>query len=155
MANIRNTFTGVGGRFPSRVKGTQAAFSMNTFGLNKLEAGINGEHLSEIAYDAMEVAEEMAKEEWPKDTHASVETIERVIYEVNERSCRVALQIGGQKLIEDPRNKSHKDYAPYVEYNGTPKTAPGTLAHVMAVTEPEIKERMRNGVRQLIQDLLV
>lgn len=154
MANIRTTVTGVGGKFPSRVAGTQVAFQVNTFGMTKLEAGITGEVMEPILIEAMQPALEQAKEDWPKDTHASVETLEVVTMEIGPKVARVALQIGGERLIADPRNLKHIDYAPYVEYNGTAKTPPGTLTHVMAMNEKVMKQMIHAGVKRMIEELL-
>lgn len=154
MADIRVTQSGVGGKFPSRVKGTRAAFQLNTFGMTKLHEGITGEVLAEIAFEAIQPAYEQALVDWPKITHASVESIEVTTTEIGDKVGRVALQIGGEKLINDPRNKKHIDYAPYVEYNGTAKTPPGTLTHCMVMHEQEMKRFIHASVKHLIQELL-
>lgn len=157
MAGTRTTISGVGGRkFPSKTPGDITGLSLNTFGLDKLQAGINGELLAEILMVAIGPAEEQAKEEWPKETHASVETIKSVVTEVGPKMARVALVVGGPELINDPRNKKHIDYAPYIEFNGSPGgTPPGTLTHAMAANEVEMKRIIRVSVAQLIEDLLV
>lgn len=155
MADIRVTVTGVGGKYPSRTPGTRAAFQVNTFGLDRLTEGITGELLAEVMVTAIQPAYEQALAEWPVITGASRDTIEVTVMEEAAKSARVALQIGGEKLRADPRNKSHKDYAPYVEFNGTPKTPPGTLTHAMVANEPEMRRIIHSSVKQLIQDLLV
>lgn len=154
MSNVRTTVSGVGSKFPSRVKGSKAALSINTFGMQKLHEGINGEAIAAILLEAAQPAFDQAFAEWPRDTNASVETLELVVYEVGEKNARVALQIGGPALIEDPRNKKHIDYAPFVEFNGTPKTPPGTMTHAIHANEEEIKRRIREGLRVLIEGLL-
>jgi hypothetical protein len=155
VADVRVTVGGVGGKFPSRVPGTRTGLQLNTFGLDRLAEGINGEIISEILIDAIQPAYEQAKAEWPVLTGASSDSIDVTVTEVGSNYARVALQAGGEKLKEDERNKSGKDYAPYIEYNGTPTTPPGTLTHAMVANEPEMRRMIHASVSELIRDLLV
>lgn len=155
MAGVRTTISGIGSKFPSRTPGDPTGMSLNTFGMDKLHEGINGEHINEILLDAITPAYDQLKEEWPVITGASSDTIRVESGEIGPKMARVHLMIGGTALIEDPRNVSGKDYVPYVEFNGTTKTPPGTLAHAMFANMDEMKEMIRNSVRQYIQDLLV
>lgn len=151
---LRTTISGKGSKFPSRTPGDITAVQMNTFGLQKLIEGVNGEALSIIALEAWQPALEIAREDWPKDTHASVESMELVIIEIGDKHCRVALQVGGEKLRQDERNKSGEDYAPYIEFNGTSTTSPGTITHAVHSTEAEAKAKLREGVAVLIRELI-
>lgn len=155
-SNIRVTLTGVGGGNASagyarrRTPGTKTAIEVNAFGLQALQ-GITGEEIAEILLYALEPAREMAIEEWPKQTYASVETIGLEVTEIGAKSARVALVAGGEKLINDPRNKSHKDYAPFIEFNGTSTTPPGTLTSSVILTDRERQQRLRDGLAMLLK----
>lgn len=136
-----------------RVPGTRVGIQANYFGLTALE-GITGEDLAPLLMSAMRIAEVEALMEWPKDTHASVETIELQLMDVGAKRARVALVAGGQRLIEDPRNRSGKDYAPFIEFNGTKTAAPGTLSRAVIANDTAIKAEVASGIRMLIQDRL-
>lgn len=154
MAGTRTTIGGIGSKFPSREKGTRAGLGLNTFGLQALAEGITGEALAPIVLEAWQPAFEAAYSEWPVLTGASRDSIELGITEIGPRLVRVALQAGGQKLIEDPRNKSHKDYAPYIEFNGTSTTPAGTMTHAVHSTADEAKARIARGVAELMRSIL-
>lgn len=151
---IRTTFGGVGGsKFPSRVPGTPTGIGANTYGLQALK-GISGADIAPILLDALEPAREYAVVEWPRITGASGDTIRTEIVEIGPKVARAALLVGGQPLINDPRNKSHKDYAPFVEFNGTSKTPAGTITHSIYANQPEIVGKIRAGVAELIKQRL-
>jgi len=164
MAGIRVTTGGMGGgKFPSRVKGTAFGLQVNTFGLKRLREGITGAAMAEIAIKALEPAKEEAFEEWPKPpsepeeeyqrTGASSESIRIEVIEVGSTTARVALTVGGEQLINDPRNESHKDYAPIVEYLGTPYVRPGIITHALFANMDRITQELHTGVAQLIEGL--
>lgn len=146
----------------SRIPGTGVGVQVNTFGLQKLQAAITGEAIADVLLEAMQVAYDQAKEEWPIDTGASGETIrlEKVSSEDLRshhaggdptRVGRVALQIGGLDLINDPRNKSHKDYAPYVEFNGSPAgRGQGVIQRAVYSNQGVILDQVRSGMAGLI-----
>ncbi len=115
---------------------------------------MTGAALAPILMDAIEIAKDYAYSEWPVLTGASRDTIRTSVAEVSAKSAKVNLLVGGPQLIADPRNKSGKDYAPYVEFNGTSKTAPGTMARAMELNKEEMKERIRDGVAELIRGLV-
>lgn len=154
MADIRVTVTGVGGKYPSHEKGDIFGLQVNTFGMTKLQEGITGEAILDILMEAIQPAYEQAKADWPIITQASSDSIEVVTIETGPKLARIALQIGGEKLINDPRNVKHIDYAPYVEYNGTSKTPPGTLTHAMVMNEAQMKRMIHDGVKRLIEESL-
>jgi hypothetical protein len=155
MAGVRVVVGGAGGgKFPSRVKGEQVGMQLNVHGLTRLRLGITGEMLARIAEEAMMLAYDTAKEDWPIDTGASNDTIKIEVLEAEGKRARVALVIGGEELINDPRNKKHIDYAPYIEFNGSPGGhPPGTLAGAMALNEPEMRRIIHDGVRDMIEEL--
>lgn len=134
--------------------GAPVGVQTNTFGLQRLMAGVSGDHLEEILTDALQIPEQVVQETWPVDTGASVETVRIETDEVGPTHARVSLRIGGAPLIADPRNKKHIDYAPYIEFNGSPGgTPPGTLLYAMTSTSTEVKDYIHNRVRELIEDL--
>lgn len=149
-SNIRVTISGVGGKFPSRAKGTKAAIQVNAFGLKALQ-GITGADLAPILLHAMQPAFDQAQSEWPVLTGASKDSMLLEVTEAAGKRARVALAAGGEKLIQDPRNDSKKDYAPFIEFNGTPTVAPGTMTSAVIQNDGIIKERLREGLRQLIR----
>lgn len=149
MADVRVT---TGSR--SRVVGEPVGVSLNTFGLTRLE-GITGEDLLPIVVSALEPSREQAFNDWPKETHASSESIRIEPDEVGEKHVRVALKVGGQQLIEDPRNVKHIDYAPYLEFNGSPSGyPPGILSYAFFSHQREMRDRIHEGVALLIQSRL-
>lgn len=149
-SNIRTTVGGIGGKFPSRTPGSRTAIQVNAFGMKALE-GITGAEIAEVLMAAMQPAKEHALIEWPILTGASRDTIGLEVTEVGEKFARVALVAGGKQLIEDPRNKSKKDYAPFIEFNGTPTTTPGTLTSAVIITEQDRKRIIREGLAAIIK----
>lgn len=147
----RSTVSGMYGKYPSRAAGTLTAIQMNTFILDKVRSHITGEELAPILLDAMEPALEQALAEWPVDTGASKSTINTDIMEEGPKSARVALHAGGEDLINHPDNPSKKDYAPYIEFNGTLTAHPGTLTRAMVTNEEEIKERLKKGLAEWLK----
>lgn len=154
MADIRVT---TGGKSElSRIPGTQVGVQMNTFGMQKLLAGLTGEDLVEVLVEGIQPAYDELKENWPVLTGASNDSIEVAVLEVNPRSARVVLQVGGPQLIADPRNKSGKDYAPFIEYNGSPSgsVGPGIMTYSFAVRDREMRKLIHAGVSALIKEIL-
>lgn len=157
MSQVRVTISGsAGGRFRSRIPGTQVGLQVNTFGMDRLIAGVNGDSLLEITMEAGQIAFDQAFEEWPVLTGASRDSIELIPAEVEARRARVILQVGGPLLIDDPRNRSHKDYAPFLEFNGSPSgsSAPGVILRAIADNDAAIREAIHAGVAALIQGLV-
>ncbi len=148
MSNVRTTIGGIGGsKFTSKVPGSPTGVGLNTFGLQAIKGAVSGEMLVPILLAALEPAKEIAFDEWPKDTWASSESIRTEVVEIGSTFARVALTVGGEQLINDPRNKSHKDYSPYIEY----VSHPGILFNALNSNDTLIKEKIRDGVRQLIE----
>lgn len=155
MAGTRTTIGGIGGRkFSSKVPGDPTGFGVNTFLLDKLKAAMDGEALAPLVLDAVEPAKEQALAEWPVDTGASRSTIRTEIVETGPHFARAALIVGGIALIEHPDNKSHKDYAPFIEFNGTSKTPPGTLSNAVFDTSDAMKERLADNIRAYLQEII-
>jgi hypothetical protein len=134
----------------SRQKGTTIGVQVNTFGIDKLLQEVTGDNLIPILFDAMQPSFDEAYNEWPVLTGASQSTIALVEAERGERRARVALQAGGPALITHRDNKSHKDYAPFIEFNGTATAAPGILVRAVYSNDSVIKQRIRDGIRALI-----
>jgi hypothetical protein len=127
---------------------------INTFGFQKLQTVLTGEALADILMDEAQPSLEQAQSEWPVWTGASRDSIELAVSEVGDHHARVVLQAGGEKLISDPRNKSHKDYAPFIEFNGT-KTAPaGILMDAVYGRDTELRSGIHNAVGRLISEAL-
>lgn len=156
---IRTTISGIGGRDISHTPGDPTGLQINTFVLDKMIDGLNGEALKPIVVDAMEPAYNQAKAEWPiyeGPDHvggASNDSIKIWVPEVEETRVRVALSAGGIALIEDERNRQHKDYAPHIEFNGTKTAAPGTLTRAVTDNTPESREIIRAGALALLKRL--
>ena len=148
MADVRVTI----GR-GSRIPGTEAGIQVNTFGLERLLEGITGEALEPILHQALEPSFEEAHGNWPVLTGASRDSMRVETIEVGQRMARVALLVGGDQLKSDPRNPSGKDYAPFIEYNGTPTTPPGTLSYAIHSHEQEMRDTIHAGVSLLVQEL--
>lgn len=139
----------------SREPGTQAGIQVSTFGFDALLQGVNGQALAEITADALKPSLEYALAEWPVLTGASRDSIRVEITEVGPRFGRAALLVGGEQLKSDPRNITPgKDYAPFIEYNGTPTTPPGTLSRAIFSHQRDIRDRTREGIRTLIAEIL-
>jgi hypothetical protein len=99
----------------------------------------------------MQPAVEDAKSEWPVLTGASRDSIEAVITDVGSHFARASLRAGGAKLIADSRNTSHRDYAPYIEFNGSPLgRGKGALLNALILNDPEIRRRIHAAVDGLI-----
>ncbi len=137
----------------SRIPGTLIGVQLNTFRMRRLEASLNGQQLAPILLDAAGIAFDQAVSEWPVLTGASRDSISLDVIEVESNRARVALQAGGPKLINDARNKSGKDYAPFIEFNGTATAPPGILIGAIFDNEDEIKQRIRAGVADLIRSV--
>ncbi len=159
MSDIRVTTGGIDQRYVSRTPGTATGLQVNTFALQKLKGGLTGEALAPIALEAMQPAYLQALAEWPvyegRDHigGASRDSIEVGISEIGPTNVRVVLQAGGPQLIEDPRNRSKKDYAPFIEFNGTKTTPPGTLTHAIVGNEIEMRQYLHEMAGKLIRDL--
>ena len=135
----------------SRVPGTLIGVQLNTFRMRRLEALLSGEELAPILLEASQPAMDQAVSEWPVLTGASRDSISLDLIEVGANRARVALQAGGPKLINDARNKSGKDYAPFIEFNGTATAPPGIIIGAIFDNEVEIKQRIRAAVVELIR----
>jgi hypothetical protein len=101
-----------------------------------------------------------ALENWPVDpihgteSGPSRDSIHLVIKEVGERRARVALEIGGEELIADPRNKKHIDYAPFIEYNGSPAgRGQFTLLNAWVDNDPQMRREIHEEVSRLVTGL--
>lgn len=138
----------------SREKGVPIALQMNTFVLDKLRSRISGEELSQLQVEAMQPALEAAQADWPVLTGASKDSLQIVVMEENQHSARVALQAGGEQLINDERNIDKKDYAPFIEFLGTATTSPGTIARAVITNEELIKERLKEYLREWIMEAI-
>lgn len=159
MAGVRVTTGGVGQRSMSRVPGTPTGLQINTFALQKLKTGLTSEMLAPIVLEAAQPAYLQALAEWPvyegRDHigGASRDSIEVGVIETTDHAARVALTVGGPQLIADPRNRSHKDYAPYVEFNGTSKTPAGTLTHAVFANQDQAVAYIHEMAVRLIEEL--
>ena len=151
----------------SRTPRTRMGVQVNTFSLDKLIAGITGEMLADCLLDAAQPAYDEAKENWPILTGASNDSIELIKVGSSEslrrhhagsnpgKVGRVALMVGGEKLINHPDNKSHKDYAPFIELNGSPLgRGRGTLQRAIYGNEGVIKDRLAVSLRARIAELV-
>ena len=135
----------------SRIPGTTVGVQVSTFGLDRLET-ISGSEMEPICREAIEPARELVAGEWPIDTGASIDTLRIETDEIGATHCRVSLRIGGPQLIADPRNVKHIDYAPYIEFNGSPGgTPPGTIAYAMSSQARLMRSLIHAGVRELIR----
>lgn len=137
----------------SRVVGTPTTIQANFFGFDALQ-GITGEDLLPLLSEAMGIPYEELLREWPIITGASIETARVETVEVGPKHARVALTIGGPQLVEDARNRSKKDYTPYVEFNGTSKTPPGTMARAMIANDTAVRDAVKAGIRELLRSRL-
>lgn len=153
MANIRVTVGGIGQQRMSKRPGDITGLAVNTFGMDRIADGLTGEALLPILLEALQPAFLQLLATWPVVTGASRDSAEVVPVEVGLKFARAALQIGGQALITDGRNKSHRDYAPYVEFNGTPRTSPGTLLNAMIDNQPEMRDYIHNRTELMIREL--
>lgn len=145
MADARVTF----GR-RSRVPGTDVGINVNTFGAERLLGMLTGPQLEAILHEAIVPAFEQLKQDWPILTGASSDTIRIETVEIGARHARVALLVGGEALIADARNEKHIDYAPFVEFNGTSKTPPGTMAYAMHSNQAQIRQTIHAMIGQVL-----
>lgn len=146
MAGVRV----IGSTKVSHTPGTKVGLQVNTFAAQKFKAMLTGENLARLALEAIQPAYETALEEWPVLTGASRDSIDTEIIEIGAHHARVALTVGGEKLIQDIRNKSGKDYAPFIEFNGTSTTPAGTLTNAMVMNEGDAKAHIHEGVAELL-----
>lgn len=153
--DVRTVIQGIGQKFPSREPGDPTGMSINIFLMQKLQEGITGQELQEIATEALSIAEGIAQDEWPVDTGASNDSIRIEEIETGAKHARAALVVGGEPLKEDPRNEKGIDYAPFIEFNGSPGgTPPGTMVHAMALAQPEMVDLIKQRVSELIKGLV-
>lgn len=149
MADIRVL---VGRR--SREPGTTVGVRLNTFGMSKLEAGVTGAALAQIALDAYQPSFDEAVGNWPVDTGASRDSIELGISEIGAHHARVILQAGGDKLRSDSRNPTGKDYAPFIEFNGTLYAPAGILLNAVANRDADIRREIHSAVSDLVRSIV-
>lgn len=161
MANIRVTQTGVGtvghvgGYRNNRSPGDPTGLQINTFGMDKLIGGLTGDQLVEIVTEAFQPAYFQLLSEWAVDTGASRDSARISVIEVGARMCRVALEIGGQQLIDDIRNEKHINYAPFLEFNGSPGgTPPGVLLNAVIDNYPEAVQYIHERVGWMIKRII-
>ncbi len=149
MAAIRTTF----GR-RSRTSGTQVGVQVNTFVLDKLASSLNGEALANMLMAAGEPSRQQAYDSWAVLTGASRDSIELAVAEVGPHVARVVLQAGGEKLINDSRNASQRDYAPYLEFNGSPSGSQpaGVLRNAIYDREREIKDSLKQQLADYFKE---
>lgn len=140
----------------SRQPGTTVGVRVNTFGLQRLMAGIDGNFLAEAGVDAMQIAHQDAYANWAVLTGASRDSLIVVVTEVGDRHARVELQAGGDRLKADPRNPKGKDYAPYLEFNGSPSGSQpaGVLLQAVNMNDREIRQRLHDLTAQRIKELI-
>lgn len=149
MANVR---VSRGSRV--RTVGAPVGVQVSTFGLDRLE-GVTGADLEPILTEAMQPARDVVAADWPIDTGASIDTLRIETDEIGARHARVSLRIGGAPLIADARNTKHIDYAPYIEFNGSPGgTPPGTIAYAMSSQARLMRDLIHAGVRALLMSRL-
>jgi hypothetical protein len=122
--------------------------------MSKLQESVNGQALADIALDAYQPAMDDAVAEWPVLTGASRDSIILEVVEVAPRYGRVALQVGGEILKNDPRNKSGRDYAPFIEFNGTPNAVPGILFRAVNMNIEQIRRVIHAKVAELVRGSL-
>lgn len=152
MASVRVTTGGLsGGRGISRESGDIVGMSLNVSGLKAAREKLTGKILLPIVMKAMKIALAQAKENWPIDTGASNASIRIQPAEWGETMAKVGLLVGGQRLIKDPRNKSKKDYAPFIEFNGSPAgRGQFTITDAMLMNRDEMVESIRADVAGLL-----
>lgn len=140
----------------SRVQtiGAPVGMQVSSFGLSRLE-GISGADMEAVAHTAIQPALHQAKADWPIWTGASGDTIRVETDEVGPHHVRVSLRVGGLPLIADPRNEKHIDYAPFIEFNGSPGgTPPGTLLYAMTSQDRLMRSILHEGVTALLASRL-
>lgn len=153
MAIRLRTTTGgpSGAKEQFRTPGAVTGVGLNTYVLDKIESALDGPALAKILMRAISIAKGYALQEWPVVTGASRDTIRTQVSEVSLHAAKVSLLVGGPQLIADERNKSKKDYAPYVEFNGTSRTPPGTILRSMEVNKDAMRESIREDVAELLR----
>lgn len=150
MADIRVT---TGRR--SREQGTTVGFQTNVFGLAKLQVGVTGEAIAPILLEALQPALIDAKAVWPILTGASISTMKTVVVEIGPKDARANLQVGGPELIAHPDNPSKKDYAPFIEFNGSPSgRGKGALSNAFFGNDREMRRILHEGVSALVRGIL-
>lgn len=146
MASLRQT---TGRR--SRDLGTVAGIRLNLFALDQLRGRVTGEEMAAVMLESAKPMYNQAVEDWPRDTGASGDSIELLVVEAGETRARIVLQVGGQKLANDPRNKSGIDYAPYLEFGSQGRHAYGVIRNSVFDNEDDYKQRVREGIKRLIE----
>lgn len=150
MADVRVTTTR-----GSRQKGDVAGIQLNTFGLQKLADGVNGEEIARIMLEAAQPMFEQCQHDWYDhwfnfDTGASADSVALITTEVEERRARIQLQAGGEVLRSDPRNKSHQDYAPMLEYH----EGGGMIRNAVFDNQEEFVRNVHAGIKRLVEELI-
>ena len=148
MADVR-VVTGRRSRIPS----TRVGVQVNVFGMARLISGINGQSMIHILLDALQPSYDQAYSRWPVWTGASRDSLSIEIVEVSEHRARAALLAGGEKLINDTRNRSRKDYAPYIEFNGTRTAPPGIIFDATYGRDTEIRSDIHGGIAALVREI--
>lgn len=140
----------------SRVQtvGSPVGMQVSSFGLEKL-MGVSGSDMEPLAHEALLPAFTQVQSEWPVLTGASLDSLRIETDEVGPTHVRVSLRIGGVPLIADPRNTTHKDYAPFIEFNGSPGgTPPGTILYAMSANDRLMRTMLHEGVTALLASRL-
>lgn len=152
MADVRVTRGGMGVREISHAAGTPVGIGINTFAIRALRNKLTGRNLVPILKRALRPALQQAQDEWPVLTGASRDSIRLQVAEISEHTARVALTAGGPQLMEDERNKSGKDYAPFIEFNGTATAPAGILTSAVETNYTDIVDTIHEGVNELINE---
>jgi len=127
---------------------------VNVHGLVKLDEGITGAMLMDILLEALEPAEREVNANWPILTGASISTVRKSEDEIGDKHARASIKIGGVPLGVHRDNPSRKDYAPYIEFNGSPAgRGQGTLTNAFLGNEKEMKRIIKDRVAELILGL--
>lgn len=135
----------------SRQPGTQLGMQLNLFALDKLRERMNGENLLAILLESAQPMLEQLVANWPVATGASRDSAELAVVEIADKKARIVLQVGGDKLRQDPRNKSGIDYAPYLEFGTNGRKAYGVLRDTVNDGELDFRAGVRDRARQLIE----
>jgi len=137
---------------PNMEVGSMISVSVDTTVLQSIE-NISGDDLLPIILDAIEPSMEIAKSQWPVLTGASIESFEVTGEVTGERKAHGQLQVGGAKLISDSRNDKHIDYAPFIEFNGSPTgLGKDAVFNSFVGRADEMKRMIRDGVQRLIAE---
>jgi hypothetical protein len=153
--NFRRSFSGLGTKFISRDPGSLVGVAVNTSAIGKMRGRVTGRNILPILMKAVKkYALPQAKEEWPIETGASHDSIRVIAVEVSENRASAGLTVGGQQLIDDSRNERHIDYAPFIEFNGSPAgRGEGTITNAMFGNQDAILEDVREGTGMLVVGL--